>query len=142
MTSAYEAPRERDFSRATACAAACPARVRVFGDLSDPSSELYRSVHQMTSGITAELRSDMELKDMLRERDESLDKMRAQLENPGDSTGTNDPKVLKRAFDYERSLRIKLEREISDLNKKVLSLQKQLEKDESGSPRKGLFGSN
>ena len=31
----------------TACSEACPANVRVFGDLSDPKSEVYRMVHQI-----------------------------------------------------------------------------------------------
>ncbi len=31
----------------TACAAACPAGVRIFGDLSDPGSRVFRIVHQI-----------------------------------------------------------------------------------------------
>ncbi len=31
----------------TACAAACPAGVRIFGDLSDTGSEVYRLIHQI-----------------------------------------------------------------------------------------------
>ncbi len=31
----------------TACVEACPAGVRVFGDLSDPKSEVYRMIHQV-----------------------------------------------------------------------------------------------
>ncbi len=33
--------------RLTACAAACPAGVRIFGDLSDPGSKVFRIVHQI-----------------------------------------------------------------------------------------------
>lgn len=35
----------------TACAAACPAHVRVFGDLSDPHSEVYRRVHDLEAAV-------------------------------------------------------------------------------------------
>jgi len=35
----------------TACAAACPARVRIFGDLKDKSSEIYGLLHQPDSKI-------------------------------------------------------------------------------------------
>lgn len=31
----------------TACSAACPAQVRIFGDLSDQSSDVYKRVHQI-----------------------------------------------------------------------------------------------
>jgi protein NrfC len=35
----------------TACAAACPAQVRVFGDLSDQGSDVYKRVHQIEKAI-------------------------------------------------------------------------------------------
>lgn len=37
--------------KTTACAEACPAKVRIFGDLSDSSSEVYRMVHQIEKTI-------------------------------------------------------------------------------------------
>lgn len=37
--------------KTTACAEACPANARVFGDLSNPSSEVYRMVHQIEKTV-------------------------------------------------------------------------------------------
>jgi Fe-S-cluster-containing dehydrogenase component len=34
-----------------ACSVACPADVRVFGDLSDPGSRVYRMVHQLQKPV-------------------------------------------------------------------------------------------
>ncbi len=35
----------------TACASACPAGVRIFGDLSDPDNRVYREVHQIERAV-------------------------------------------------------------------------------------------
>lgn len=35
----------------TACAAACPAKVRIFGDLSDPQSKVFQRVHNIEKSV-------------------------------------------------------------------------------------------
>ncbi len=35
----------------TGCASACPAGVRIFGDLSDPHDKVYRQVHQLEKAV-------------------------------------------------------------------------------------------
>jgi protein NrfC len=35
----------------TACSDACPAEVRIFGDLSDPNSQVYRTVHSLRRAV-------------------------------------------------------------------------------------------
>lgn len=35
----------------TACADACPAQVRIFGDLSKPDSQVYRTIHQLEKAV-------------------------------------------------------------------------------------------
>ena len=46
----FETRRSRG-GKSTACQAACPADVRVFGDLSDPQSRVYRLVHQLQQPV-------------------------------------------------------------------------------------------
>jgi Fe-S-cluster-containing dehydrogenase component len=36
---------ERKRRKTTACSAACPAGVRIFGDLTNPDSEAYKLIH-------------------------------------------------------------------------------------------------
>ncbi|MHB1381976.1 MAG: 4Fe-4S dicluster domain-containing protein, partial [Thermoleophilia bacterium] len=35
----------------TACAEACPAGVRIFGNLADPQSEVYQRVHDLEAAV-------------------------------------------------------------------------------------------
>ena len=37
--------------KSTACATACPAGVRIFGDLATPDSEVYQTVHQLQKAV-------------------------------------------------------------------------------------------
>ena len=41
----YDTKLKESNGRTTACAAACPANVRIFGDLTDPGSEVYKLIH-------------------------------------------------------------------------------------------------